>query len=33
MKFNNYSTQGNYNPYNGKKGTADPYKNKSWSGY
>jgi hypothetical protein len=25
-KFNNYSTQGNYNPYNGKVGTVDPYR-------
>jgi hypothetical protein len=23
--FNNYSTQGNYNPYTGKSGTVDPY--------
>lgn len=22
----NYSTQGNYNPYTGEKGTVDPYK-------
>ena len=22
---NNYSTQGNYNPYTGKQGTVDPY--------
>lgn len=26
-KFNNYSTQGNYNPYTGKTGTVDPYGN------
>lgn len=25
-KLDNYSTQGNYNPYNGKSGTVDPYK-------
>ena len=24
-KFDNYSTQGNVNPYNGKEGTVDPY--------
>lgn len=24
-KSDNYSTKGNYNPYTGKKGTADPY--------
>lgn len=24
-KFNNYSTQGNVNPYNGKQGRIDPY--------
>lgn len=23
--YNNYSTQGNYNPYSGKTGTVDPY--------
>ncbi len=27
-KFDNYSTKGNYNPYSGKKGTANPYKYK-----
>lgn len=25
-KLDIYSTQGNYNPYNGKSGTVDPYK-------
>jgi len=25
-KFNNYSTQGNHNPYNGKAGTVNPYR-------
>ena len=25
-KLDNWSTQGNYNPYNGKVGTIDPYK-------
>lgn len=25
-KLDNYSTEGNYNPYNGKSGTVDPYK-------
>jgi hypothetical protein len=25
-KFDNYSTKGNYNPYTGKKGYANPYK-------
>ena len=25
--FNNYSTQGNTNPYTGKSGTVNPYKN------
>ena len=25
-KLDNWSTQGNYNPYNGKIGTVDPYK-------
>lgn len=24
-KFNNYSTQGNVNPYTGKQGTVNPY--------
>ena len=24
-KFNNYSTEGNVNPYNGKEGHVDPY--------
>ena len=24
-KFDNYSTQGNVNPYNGNKGTVEPY--------
>lgn len=24
-KLNNYSTQGNYNPYTGDKGTVNPY--------
>ncbi|MBI5045518.1 MAG: hypothetical protein HZC14_00690 [Candidatus Niyogibacteria bacterium] len=25
-KFDNFSTKGNYNPYTGKKGTANPYR-------
>ncbi len=25
-KLDNYSTKGNYNPYTGKKGSANPYK-------
>jgi hypothetical protein len=25
-KLDNYSTQGNYNPYSGRQGTVDPYK-------
>ena len=25
-RSDNYSTKGNYNPYTGKKGTVDPYK-------
>lgn len=25
-KIDNYSTKGNYNPYNGKRGTVNPYK-------
>ena len=25
-KLDNYSTKGNYNPFTGKKGTANPYK-------
>ncbi len=25
-KYDNYSTKGNYNPYTGKKGSANPYK-------
>lgn len=24
-RFNNWSTQGNVNPYNGRRGTVDPY--------
>ena len=24
-KLDNYSTKGNYNPYTGKRGTANPY--------
>ena len=24
-RFDNYSTKGNYNPYNGKSGTVNPY--------
>jgi hypothetical protein len=24
-RFNNYSTQGNYNPYTGQNGTVNPY--------
>jgi hypothetical protein len=27
-KLDNYSTKGNYNPYNGQQGTVDPYKPK-----
>ena len=25
-KFDNFSTKGNYNPYTGKKGSANPFK-------
>jgi len=25
-RLNNFSTQGNYNPYSGKSGTVDPYR-------
>ena len=25
-KFDNFSTQGNYNPYTGKKGTVNPFR-------
>ena len=25
-KLNNWSTQGNYNPYTGRQGTVDPYR-------
>ena len=25
-RFDNYSSKGNYNPYTGKKGTADPFR-------
>ena len=25
-KLDNYSTKGNYNPYSGKSGTANPYR-------
>lgn len=25
-RLNNYSSQGNYNPYTGKQGTVDPYR-------
>jgi hypothetical protein len=28
--YNNYSTRGNMNPYNGKEGTVDPYRNNSY---
>ena len=28
-KFDNYSSKGNYNPYTGKSGTVDPFKNTS----
>lgn len=28
-KLNNYSTQGNHNPYTGKEGTVDPYRQPS----
>lgn len=28
---NNYSTQGNYNPYTGQAGTVDPYRQPSYS--
>ena len=27
-KHDNYSTKGNTNPFTGKKGTVDPYKNR-----
>lgn len=27
LKYNNYSTQGNYNPFTGKKGYVKPYNN------
>jgi hypothetical protein len=29
-KLNNYSTQGNVNPYTGKKGTVNPWKQNNW---
>lgn len=29
-KTDNYSTQGNVNPYTGKEGTVDPYKQPSY---
>ena len=28
-KYNNYSSQGNTNPYTGKQGTEDPYRTDS----
>ncbi len=28
--YNNYSTRGNTNPYTGKSGTVDPYRNNSY---
>lgn len=32
--YNNYSTQGNVNPYTGRSGTVDPYSSGSgYSGY
>jgi hypothetical protein len=32
-RLNNYSTQGNYNPYNGRQGTVDPYAQQPSSAY
>jgi hypothetical protein len=32
-RLNNFSTEGNYNPYTGKAGTVDPYKPTNPSGY
>lgn len=32
-RFDNYSTKGNYNPYTGKKGTVNPYKQYSRKKY
>ncbi|MFF2048077.1 hypothetical protein ACFVUR_09530 [Stenotrophomonas bentonitica] len=32
-KLDNYSTQGNQNPYNGRNGTVDPYKPTSSNPY
>lgn len=32
-KLDNWSTQGNYNPYSGKTGTVDPYKPSSSNPY
>ena len=32
-KLDNYSTQGNSNPYTGKAGTVDPYKPSNSGGY
>lgn len=32
-KFDNYSTRGNVNPYNGKKGYVNPYKSNSRYSY
>lgn len=29
-RVNNWSAKGNYNPYTGKKGTINPYKNSSY---
>ncbi len=31
--WNNYSTEGNYNPYNGRKGYIDPYRSNYGTGY
>jgi hypothetical protein len=32
-RFNNYSTQGNVNPYTGQTGTVNPYAQPSYGGY
>lgn len=32
-RFNNYSTQGNTNPYTGQRGSVDPYAQPSRGGY
>ncbi len=33
QRWNNYSTQGNTNPYTGQRGTADPYPLPSYNNY